>query len=91
MDTTCHHVFQGQFQVWALFKGGTTAAVVCTALGVQRGCKVLLLMEGTTTMRWFRPSTASWSEIQIRYIQKLPLTSEVLGQPTAQLKSGMLM
>ena len=84
----CHHVFQGQFQVWALFKGWTAAAVVHTVLGVQRGCKLLLLMEKTTTTQWFRRRMASWSEIQIRYVWKLTLTSEVLGQPSSLAKVG---
>lgn len=79
-------MFQGQFQAWAFSKGGTAAAVVCAALGVQRGCKPLLLMEETTSTQLFRPSMASWSEIQIRYVWKLPPTSEVSGQPTTQLR-----
>lgn len=71
----CHHVFQGQFQVWTFTKGGTTAAVRAV-LGVQWGGKPFLLMEVTIT-QWFRPRVVSWSEIQIRYIWQLHLMLEV--------------
>lgn len=79
---TCHHVFQEQSQVWALSKGGTTTAVVHTTLTVQRGCKSLLFTEETTTMQWFRPSLAGWSEIQCRYVWKLSLKSWASQEPS---------